>query len=493
MGAETSADKRAVRTEEQQDRSTEDDAGAPAAVAFRMFARLWAAGVLFHMASYGESPSLTTIPLAVTACLVLARPAVLPFVGVLALHLLYVVERLPHVPNHAVFGACADLTMLAAAFGLAVRGRWSRVEPGALFRSFAPIVRLELVLFYGFVVFHKLNWGFFDLDTGCGAVMYARLAGMYQVFPQADWARMISTALSVGIETLIPVMLLVGRWRLAGLIVAFTFHFLLSMDPGDVIFNFSAMLIALYFLFLPEECASAIRQVLQPIRNRWARTQSAVLPRFVSRAAVYAVAPAVFAAIIFRRTLDNGLTAETGRVLWVAYALFVLITFLRAMAVRRWRPLGFPGVLAPAQPALLLFPALLVLNGCMPYLGGKTETSFAMFSNLRTEGGVSNHILVPASWQIWDYQRDLVAIRHTSVADIQEQADKGWLWTYFEFRSLMHRYPDASITFERAGVVTTLARAHDDPELARPDDALSRKLLRFRKVPVNPSPAPCIH
>ena len=69
----------------------------------------------------------------------------------------------------------------------------------------------------------------------------------------------------------------------------------------------------------------------------------------------------------------------------------------------------------PARPTfsfrpwpVLLVPLLTGLNGCSPYLGLKTETAFAMYSNLRTEGGQSNHLLVPAGVQLFGFQQDLV-------------------------------------------------------------------------------------
>jgi NADH:ubiquinone oxidoreductase subunit 6 (subunit J) len=89
------------------------------------------------------------------------------------------------------------------------------------------------------------------------------------------------------------------------------------------------------------------------------------------------------------------------------YAGAVLAIFLFTLRHNR---IEFPSartLLTVRTPGLLLIPALLFANGLMPYLGLKTETSFAMYSNLRTEGGYSNHWLMPASLQVWDYQRDL--------------------------------------------------------------------------------------
>ena len=45
--------------------------------------------------------------------------------------------------------------------------------------------------------------------------------------------------------------------------------------------------------------------------------------------------------------------------------------------------------------------------GLAPHVGLKNVQSYAMFSNLHTGRGASNHLFVPASWQVFDYQKDL--------------------------------------------------------------------------------------
>ena len=55
-------------------------------------------------------------------------------------------------------------------------------------------------------------------------------------------------------------------------------------------------------------------------------------------------------------------------------------------------------------------PLLVVLNGMCPYLGLKTDSSFAMFSNLRTEPGFANHLVMPHGPQPFGFQGDLVRL-----------------------------------------------------------------------------------
>ena len=108
-----------------------------------------------------------------------------------------------------------------------------------------------------------------------------------------------------------------------------------------------------------------------------------------------------------------------------------------------------------------------------------------MYSNLRTEGGYSNHWLMPASLQVWDYQRDLVKIHRTSVSRVQRLVNRGYQWTFYEFKWLMHEYPNASVVYERNGVVRRVRRVNEDPELM-PDHSVMRKFLRFRPVAGDP-------
>ena len=139
-----------------------------------------------------------------------------------------------------------------------------------------------------------------------------------------------------------------------------------------------------------------------------------------------------------------------------------------------------------------MFPALLVANGFLPYLGAKTETSFAMYSNLRTEGGQTNHWLMPASLQIWDYQRDLVKIHRVSVAQNTAAGEPR-----VSMDLLRVQMDDARLS-ERVGCVRAQwrgeasQRVKDDPELMQPDNPLMRKMLKFRPVADWTRPS-CIH
>ena len=460
---------------------------------FDAFAWLWAAGTLWHMASYSERPSLTTAAMVLLAFAVLfgvARTRL--FLILLAAHAYYVFERLPNVPNHSILAACIDLTILtAAAHSAAVTRSW-HIDPSALYKRFAPLVRIELLALYFFAVFHKLNTGFFHPEDSCAVFMYARLAEEYRMLPDPNaLGRLWLIYGTVLVEAAIPIMLVARGLRIAGLLLAFGFHLALALDPGDVVFNFSAMLLALYLLFLPDGFASATMEALAPLRRWWDRAPGML--RLVGGSVIYVGVPAFIVLLIYRFDIPVGLTYRAARGAWVVYASLTLAAFLVTLKRSRVMLQSTRQLLEVPTPALLIFPALLVVNGALPYLGSKTETSFGMYSNLRTEGGVSNHWLMPVSLQIWDYQRDLVRVHRTSVPRMRRFIDRGFQWTYFEFRWLMQANPDASVVYERNGVVKRVRRAKDDPELAYQADGTLRKLLKFRPVSIDPERSPCIH
>jgi hypothetical protein len=118
---------------------------------------------------------------------------------------------------------------------------------------------------------------------------------------------------------------------------------------------------------------------------------------------------------------------------------------------------------------------------------------FSMFSNLQTEGGVSNHLLVPASMQQTRWQQELVSVSTSADPGIAKIAEH------------QHRIPMLElarrIRESRAGYVTEFTFQNksfkcvsgDDASLkVLPDlNAFQRRYLYFRSVGPDPSTVPC--
>lgn len=475
-----------------------------------MFAFLWAAAVMFHLASrpaevFGRWGPLVWVP----ALWVMFRPGSLrAFVALLVGQSAQVwLHGFARVSNHWFFVTFVNVTILTALAGLVLARRWRGSTDdlqSSLFQAFGPVVRLELLLMYGFSTLHKLNSDFFNPALSCGTSHYGQIAAHLPVLPTGDWLAWPLILGTVAVEGGIPLLLLFGRTRLYGLLLGWAFHFVLGAGAPFLFFNFSAMVYAVYFLFAPFDFWTA----LTPDRFRSAVGQRAV--RFVRGAvlrrtlqgAVLTLGVFMAAAYLLDKGIHTGpqraLLYSVGRWSFVAYALGLIAVFL---AVTRTSAVfaatrGLTSLL-PRPAFMALFPVLLLFNGLNPYLGLKTQSAFAMYSNLRTEGGESNHFLLPVAMQIAPHQRDAVQVVASSDLALSRVAKGGLHITYFELRrmtsSAARERPDASVTFVRNGETRTVPRIADDSELVRGPSRLLGKLLYFRPFDPPGVSTPCRH
>ncbi len=102
------------------------------------------------------------------------------------------------------------------------------------------------------------------------------------------------------------------------------------------------------------------------------------------------------------------------------------------------------------MPALLcVFATLLIFIGLTPYLGLRTAGSFSMFSNLRTEGDSSNHLLLGSNpIKVWGYQEDVVWIleiddRYGDTIYHYDGSPRGYALPVVEFRKWIYAWGQA--------------------------------------------------
>lgn len=474
---------------------------ARAARAFTVFTVLWACAALFHHAAwpqraFGTASLLVTLP----ALWLLMRPGSVPRLALLAVGQLAQVWRVgpERVSNHWAFTTFVNLTILLALARVLWREHSGRVEKGALFLDFAPVVRLELLVLYFYAVLHKLNTDFLDPTLSCAAQQYGQIAAQFPLLPTAAWAQYSAIYGTLLVELAIPVLLVVRRTRLAGVLLATLFHFVLAVNPEAVFYDFSSMLFAVYFLYLPHDYWGALRE-------RWVRSGAGAgvrarvsgrTLRLAAKGVLALIALAVVAAWLKgaapRQAATVNAAQEGARLAWVVYGGLLIAAFL---TVARGTPLlaAVRGLdsLRPrtAVPALVLL--LLLLNGLSPYLGLKTDNSFSMFSNLRTEGERWNHAILPPSMKVAGYQDDLVEIVSTSHPYLERIRRAGQRLTYFDLRVRASERPAAAVTYVRGGRTYVVPRVADDPEL-RQAPAL-RRLFAFRPVDPPGVRTPCRH
>ena len=171
------------------------------------------------------------------------------------------------------------------------------------------------------------------------------------------------------------------------------FHVAIAVPPPPIsVYPFSMLMVPIYVgALLPEEVEAATRVV-------------ANAPRVAHATALAAVAVAIAIALRLSRVYPHYEYPPYSYFSWQLGLLWNLVAFGALAGVAAAAPrLHTPTLPTPRTHGLIrtlaaLLPAsLIVIISAMPYLGVRTYPAFAMFSNLRIEGGGrSNHWLLPA-------------------------------------------------------------------------------------------------
>lgn len=437
----------------------------------------------------------------VLAAFVIARPAAARLVAAfLAVWTAHKFNAMPFTPNHILLTSVINLVLLA------VMG-WSaaRKPAGDVFEALAahagPIIRAAIIVVYGFAVLHKLNHDYLNPEVSCGSVLYAELKRHLPILPTAEWTRWPTVIGSLVTEGLIALLLFFPRTRVGGLLFGLSFHLLLAFHINFYVLSFSTLVTALYTLFLP-------LRVLDDGAALWSRFPAAVrraagLARWLPAAAL-AGAALIFGAISASRghftpeeiRSDLSLGEVPRYLAIVVVSAYTVVVYASVLAGRTF--VGDPGLfrLRPS-PALLALP-LIVFNGLCPYLGVKTQTSFSMFSNLRTEMGQTNHLFMPILARANNHQDQMVLVESSTNRRLSEIAASGEIVPLFELQreAVNDPAPGFSVVYKEvgSGLTRTASRVEGltDPVFDAPS-WFARKFLAYRTVPPLNEPCTCDH
>lgn len=473
------------------------DRSAQASRSLEIFAFLWACTSIFHQAK-GEIWAVQGIDLLmiIAAASVLVRPSNLTNFLILAVvQLIDLYIKLPNITNHTVVMGVTDLAIIAAVVREAWRRPGAPLDKGSLFETFAPAVRLETLVLYFYVVFHKLNWDFLDPQYSAASVHYQNLLNTLAKlhlpqFSSERWAQLLAIYGTLVIETAIPILISIRPTRIIGVWMGLLFHFVLGFEDY---YDFTTMMFALLFLFTPENFPSLLADWWKDSRIGGAARRIGEQPIFRT------IPPAIWIAAVGALVIGSvdvlipRNSFRLFKVLWMFYAAAVMTAFAGAVhGRRRSEPIAArTSIFHLPSPIFAIFPLLVLLNGASPYLGLKTRSCFTMFSNLRTEGGTSNHLIVPASTQIAGFQKEMVLILESSDPILAKLADKQTSIPLFNLRTMISAKASqgqsgTSIKYTQGDRTIIVADAEKDPVLSKPYPYLLRKFLLFGGT--NPGP-----
>lgn len=432
---------------------------------FRWFARTYALAIVAHLVGnpvgwrsdvFGGSAALTIVSalLGMSALILLARPHATVLAAAAALTLVSLGLEMPVTGNHWLL---TGFISLAALVSLTRNDPWSYLSITG---------RWVLFGFYSFAAFAKLNTGFFDPDVSCG-VFYANQSLDSFGLPTFDGGPLavFTIAGPVLTELSVPILLAFSRTRRAGVLLALTFHSIISLDLHQHFYDFTATLVVLLCLFLPEETTSDLEaRVVRPSR---ARDVAVALSPILVLASL--LPPMVVTAVVLKLLVF---------VAWVPVAAWLIVRTAQHGLGPAPLPMRLPGT------AATVILALVVANALSPYLEVKTTTGFNMYANLVTVAGETNHLVVPRTLHLSDVQDDLLEIVSSEDDGLKMYASEGYLVPERNLRDYLARHPHASVVVRDASGGQRTLDSGDGVRMP----LLSRKLLSFRAVDAQDPP-----
>ena len=303
-------------------------------------------------------------------------------------------------------------------------------EPGSAgLAASAPFVRFNFVWIYVFAAVAKLNVDFFNPRRSSNTVFVVLILGGAGVSPDAlsdaSWLAAFRAGL-LGLEVVefgIPLLFYLG-WVRSGVALNWAFHLAL----GVVAFDFStATTVTLPLLWLP-----LLGRGSEPLlweshfgcftthpvaRLVWVLVAVQLLR--VQKAGDAVGSPVHGAWLVWAVLLACGL----GSACWAA-SDDDLPWLQEAPAEGDGGlpppPLGASTAAAWCVAALgWASMGVFMLTGLAPYLGLKTHATYSMFSNLRVEGGVTNHLFYRPWMAVFPFLHDLVTVTRTNLPSVQ--------------------------------------------------------------------------
>lgn len=339
--------------------------------------------------------------------------------------LLAILLRYPYVADHLVMEVflCASIVL---AFGyLAIKHRTLNISTTDLFNLFGPVGRWLLITMYFFGTFHKINAGFMSTVSSCAVDFVEGFPILGSLLSQ-EWVQNAAIYGTLIFEAAAMLLLLSARTKYYGMLLGMTFHFIVGISEYGTLAHFSALAMALHVLFVPSNFGKRLQE-------------DRLIPGFLKSTENFKAITILVVGLQIAFALHLAKTGEGFLVnsLFALFAVALLFMVFRHGQIRS----GDAPYRLKCQPILLnLFPIVYFIHCFSPYIGLGTGGALAMFSGLRTEGGISNHYIIREPIPLFPYQNKIVYIEEASNASMQAAARDKQGVVMFDFqRHVLYR------------------------------------------------------
>lgn len=391
--------------------------------------------------------------------------------------------RMPFVADHLVMELFLNLSILASFLYLVWKRRTLSVSIDEMFAIFSPVGRWLLVIMYFYGTFHKFNPGFMTAESSCAVPFIGGFPILHDLIGHG-WLEYAAIYGTLILESIAMVLLLTTRSKYFGMLLGMSFHFAIGISNFGTLAHFSAFALALHTLFLPSSFGSRF------VNDR-------LIPEFMKNAHNFRVATVVFILLQVALALQLGITHQGIFVnsLFAAFAVSLLFLVFKYGQVQAS---DAPYRLKSSLLLLNLVPIWFFVHCFSPYIGLGTGGTMAMFSGLRTEGGVSNHYLIRKPLPLFSYQDKIVYVEEATNPSLQQAARDGQGVVMFDFQRYFAIRDQLvlPVTLNIDGVRYELDNPDKFIEFAKQhftdQSWLERKYMSFRLVD-DPRPLRCRH
>ena len=339
-------------------------------------------------------------------CLLLSKYRNILFLVFLFFSSYFIFDVYPKVSNHSTLILFVNIYLI---FSLLTKKLFKN-EKLIISNNDFLVLRWTLIIVYFFTGFHKLNYDFLFSENSCANWFHTKIFFLFTdqiIKPYPDIIYLISPFLVVILELTESIALMFKRTQLIALCSFLLFHFYLSLG-GFV--DFAAVCISLMIAFIPSKSFLKYQYVFSQKIN--------LLSVKIDRLCFYVIALIFIGIIVYiERTFNILQTNNHGYIIIISGLLFIInIIYFSWFFIKKlynekkfvWESENlFYNVPIQVYPFIIL----LLYQGSQNYLGLSTAGTFSMFSNLKTEGGSSNHILLKNNpFEIFPFQKDLVYI-----------------------------------------------------------------------------------
>ncbi len=343
-------------------------------------------------------------------CLIATKYRYFLFILFLLISTYFIFDKYPRVSNHSTLILFVNIYLF---FSL-LKKLLTRCNKLFISKNDFLVLRWSLIIVYFFTGFHKINYDFLFSENSCANWYHTKLLFNITnqiIKPYPDIIYLISPFLVVILEMTESIGLMFRRTQLIALYSFILLHIYLSL--GGFI-DFAAVCVSLMIAFIPTNSFQKYQYVFTQKIN--------LLFVKIDRLYFYVLGLICIGTIVFFEREFNIIQSNNhGIIIFISGLLFITnLAYFSWFFIKKaytekiyiWHSENLFNSI-PIQ--VYSFITFLLFHGSQNYLGLSTAGTFSMFSNLRTEGGSSNHLILKNNpIEIFNFQRDLVYIERVT-------------------------------------------------------------------------------